>query len=106
MRQNEFMKMLSVAALMVPVFVSAGLTASPPRLIHQACNGILTLDGSYYELKPDAGSGLWCDASVAKELVGRVLKACTVGSRCHIEGAVRGHGAFYWFKISSVTGLK
>jgi hypothetical protein len=88
---------------MMPLFASAGLTASSPRSIHQACSGILTFEDGYYELKPDAGSGLWCDAYVAERLVGRVLKACAVRSRCHIEGSVRGHGVFYWFHISLVT---
>jgi len=106
MRQSEFMKTLSAAALMMPLFAGSGLTASPPRSIHQACSGVLTLEGGYYELTPDAGSGLWCDAYVAEKLVQRVLKACTVGSRCHIEGSVRGHGVFYWIHISSVTSPK
>jgi len=106
MRQGKFMKILLAAALVIPLFASSGLTASPPRSIHQACSGVLVLEGGYYELKPDAGSGLWCDASVAKELVGRVLKACAVGSRCHIEGSVRGHGVFYWLHISSVTSVE
>jgi hypothetical protein len=104
MRPNYFIKVLSTAALIVPLFAGPGVTASP-QSIHQNCNGILTRDEDGYQLRPDAGSGLWCDSYIAGELVQRVLKACAVGSRCHIKGSVRGHGVFYWLQISTVAAL-
>jgi hypothetical protein len=90
MRRNEFIRVISICALMMLPFVGSGLTASLPRAIHQACSGVLTLEDGYYELTPDAGSGLWCDANVAEEL----------------EGSIRGHGIFYWTRISSITRLE
>jgi hypothetical protein len=32
-----------------------------------------------------------------------VLRTCAVGSRCHIDGSVHGHGLFEWYRIRSVT---
>jgi hypothetical protein len=102
MRKRNYVRTLSAAVLMAPLLAGTGLAASAPRSIHQSCNGVLTLDGGFYELKPDPGSGTWCDSYVADGLAKRVLKACAVGDRCHIEGSVAGHGAFYWIHISSV----
>src|ERR1700722_5457711 len=89
------------------LLVSAGShakeTLDPNRV---TCDGVLVLHDSYYRLEPDAGSGPWCDSSITGELVQRVLKACAVGSRCHIDGSVIGHGEFSWFHIRSVAASK
>ena len=72
---------------------------------HVVCSGVLTINDGYYQLNPDVGSGPWCDSSITGKLVKRVLKACGVGRRCHIEGSVIGHGEFSWFRIRSVTNV-
>jgi hypothetical protein len=102
MKKDHFIKTLAAAAFLTPLLAGPGLTASAPKSIHQSCSGVLTLEAGFYELKPDAGAGTWCDSYVSDGLVQKVLKACTVGDRCHIEGSVVGHGAFYWTRISSV----
>ena len=72
---------------------------------YQSCSGILSVSEGEYKLKPDAGSGLWCDASISSgeygraNLVPKVLKVCAVGSRYRIKGTFEGHGVFYWNKI-------
>ena len=62
-------------------------------------------------LKPDAGlKSLWCDADIGATLKSaqakEVLKVCSVGERCQIEGAFTGHGVFYWVRISRVISLR
>lgn len=77
---------------------------------YQSCSGILTVSEGEYKLKPDAGSGLWCDAIISsgeyidgENLVPKVLKVCAVGSRCRIKGTFVGHGVFYWNRILGVS---
>ena len=97
---------LTAAALLA---LTSGANAGP-RDKYQACSGILIVseDGEY-QLKPGNGSGLWCDAIISSgeyiggaNLVPKVLKVCTVNSRCQIKGTYEGHGVFYWNKILEV----
>jgi hypothetical protein len=66
------------------------------------CSGILIQDEGTYQLKPDDGMLTWCDAEIEDKDKSRVLDACTVGERCEIKGVIRGHGNFFWVKITSV----
>jgi len=98
-----FLNALAALILIICLFPSGGAAAASS--IRQDCTGVLDQDGGDYKLRPDIGSGLWCDSGIAGKLVSRVLKACTLGSRCHIKGSVSGHGVFYWLKISLVEAL-
>ncbi len=68
-----------------------------------SCTGVLSLDDGAYQLQAEPGAAPWCDASIEGALIQRVLKSCTVGQRCHIEGAVVGHGAFSRLRIRTVA---
>src|SRR5262245_36106799 len=72
------------------------------QTLRQNCRGVLARDEDGYHLKPDSSSALWCDSYIPGNLLQKVLKICTVDSRCLIKGSVRGHGLFYWVRISSV----
>jgi len=96
---------LSTYFLSVLLVFTTTATPASAQTIRQDCRGVLTRDEDSYHLKPDPGSALWCDSYVAGDLLHKVLKVCTVNGRCHIKGSVRGHGVFYWVRISSVRGL-
>jgi hypothetical protein len=120
---NSKLKMFWKTLLSVAIFVGllcaahADPTARLPTASnslpigrYQSCIGILTVSEGEYKLKPDAGSGLWCDAIISSgeyiggaNLVPKVLKVCAVGSRCRIKGTFEGHGVFYWNKILEVA---
>ena len=85
------------------VFVAMAPVAA--QTIRQNCRGVLARDEGGYHLKPDSGSALWCNSYIAVELLQKVLKVCMVDSHCRIKGSVRGHGVFYWVRISSVRAL-
>jgi hypothetical protein len=86
-----------------------------PKNSRFVCKGILVQEEGVYQLKPDKGMLAWCDASIgdavgdigndfsASLLVNRVLNTCKPGDHCEIRGTIRGHGAFSWTAISSVT---
>src|SRR5262249_2431089 len=100
-------KLLSAAA---PGLVASFLTSHHANAKYQSCSGVITVSEGEYRLKPDAGSGLWCDAIISsgeyiggENLVPKVLKVCTVGSRCRIKGTYEGHGVFYWNNILGVS---
>jgi hypothetical protein len=100
----------AIPAVMLLLITSTSVATSTPKQ-RQACDGTLALDESGYLLRPDSDSkSLWCDSYIGSEknsaLAQRVLKACVLGSRCHIEGSFQGHGLFYWTQISSVYRLK
>jgi hypothetical protein len=85
-------------------------TKTDPRLVWPKnsqfnCSGILIQGEGTYQLKPDEGMLVWCDAEIEGKDKGRILDACTVGNRCEIKGVIRGHGAFLWVKITSVRPL-
>ena len=72
-------------------------------LEHQSCSGSLIRGDDGYQLDPEPGSEPWCSSPIPKELLQIVLRTCSAGSRCHIEGEIRGHGQFEWYRIRSVT---
>jgi hypothetical protein len=99
-----------ISGIMLLLIASTAVATSSPEQ-RQTCQGVLALDETGYLLRPDPGSkSLWCDAYIGFEkdaaLARRVLQACTLGSRCHIEGSFQGHGVFYWTRISSVYQIK
>lgn len=101
------MNKLMLTATTILALTSAA-QAAPSK--SQSCSGVLVQQDGEYQLKPDTGSGLWCDAIISTgeyiggaNLVRQVLKVCTVNSRCRIEGSYEGHGVFYWNKISKVS---
>jgi hypothetical protein len=87
------------------VFITSATTPASAQTVRQNCRGVLTRNEDGYHLKPHSGSALWCDSYIAGDLLQKVLKVCAVDSHCHIKGSVRGHGVFYWVRISSVRGL-
>jgi hypothetical protein len=96
------------AVIGLGLFGSTGTIAKMPTYL--TCRGVLVHEDGEYQLKPDTGSSLWCDADISDEFglkgsVSRVLDTCKLGGRCEIEGVVNGHGAFYWVKLSSVRSL-
>jgi hypothetical protein len=106
-KRKQPTRLLLTAAVLMAL---TGASHAGTKIKYQSCSGILTVseDGEY-QLKPDAGSGLWCDAIVSTgehiggpDLVPQVLKVCTVNSRCRIKGTYEGRGVFYWNKISEV----
>jgi len=72
-------------------------------LEHQSCSGSIIRGDEGYQLEPDAGSEPWCNSAIPQALLQKVLRTCAVGSRCHIDGSVHGHGLFEWYRIRSVT---
>jgi hypothetical protein len=98
-----------------------------PTVGWQSCTGTLSKDEdgelSLKEqdaegiiLKPESlikGVGqksLWCWAKISDfyyhddpYLAPQVLRVCTLGQRCHIEGSFMGHGEFFWNKITKVS---
>src|SRR5262249_53601800 len=92
------------------------LTAAPQAAdMYQSCDGVLARDAyGGYSLDSNTASGrmkdgsqsLWCDADLDNEsgnrALDRVLKVCTLGDRCHIEGTFRGHGTFVWVRVTKV----
>ncbi|MGO9358436.1 MAG: hypothetical protein ACLP1D_12300 [Xanthobacteraceae bacterium] len=68
-----------------------------------SCAGSVIHGNEGYQLEADAGSAPWCDSAIPPKLLPRVLRTCAVGNRCHIEGSVRGHGLFEWYRIRSIT---
>ena len=72
-------------------------------LEHLSCSGSIIQGNDGYQLEPDAGAEPWCSSGLPQRLLQKVLRTCAVGSRCHIEGSVRGHGLFEWYRIRSVT---
>jgi hypothetical protein len=100
------LKNLLATVLLVLGFVGAAQSASGQR---QVCNGVLARDenGLFLERDPESKS-LWCDAYLEKNssLESRVLKTCSVGDRCHIDGKFEGQGVFYWNQIRSVSQSK
>ena len=72
-------------------------------LAHQSCSGPIIHGDDGYQLDPEPGSEPWCSSIIPQELLQKVLRTCVVGSRCHIEGEIRGHGEFEWYRIRSVT---
>ena len=102
------------ALVMATPAVLPSMPVHAQTAIRQVCSGVLTKVESGYLLKPDAGSSLWCDATFGDEnnygdadaSVWHVLQVCELGSRCHIEGSVIGHGVFYWKHVSSVSRLE
>jgi hypothetical protein len=102
---------LILAALILPALIDSASAADTDRVRgrYQSCSGTLIVSEGEYQLKPDAGSGLWCDAIISTgeyiggaNLVPKVLKVCAVGNRCRIKGTYEGHGVFYWNKILEV----
>ena len=95
-------------SIRIPVLValSFGLAThanAASELDHMSCTGSLVQGDDGYHLDPEAGSAPWCPATIPKEFLKRILKTCAVGGRCHIEGAVSGHGMFEWSSVRSVT---
>jgi hypothetical protein len=74
----------------------------------QSCTCVLKHNDYGYLLQADPNSkSMWCDSYIGETddsaLAKRVLKTCSVGSRCHIEGSFVGHGVFYWTRITKVN---
>jgi hypothetical protein len=111
MATNILSKFL-IAAVLVSAATSPSLARKgDPTIGRQSCIGILTRDEGGLLLKPGASpKSLWCDAYIndnevpgIPSLARQVLRGCSVGERCHIEGSFEGHGGFYWNQITKVT---
>ena len=85
------------------VLNSGAFAVAEGDLEHQSCSGSIIRGNEGYQLDPDSGSEPWCSSAIPQALLQQVLRACAVGTRCHIEGSVRGHGLFEWYRIRSVT---
>lgn len=91
------------------VLVNICPVAQASTIEHQKCTGILRINESdNYALNPNkkSGNGNWCDSEIPKKLVKKVLKSCRVGMNCQIEGTIRGHGTFSWYKINSANSVE
>jgi hypothetical protein len=108
---------LTVALIALPLTNHSAATANKaenktdrrfawPKNSQFNCRGILVQDEGTFQLKRDEDMLTWCDADIDEKDKGRVLDTCTVGDRCEIKGVIRGHGAFAWFKVTSVRSLE
>jgi hypothetical protein len=105
--RRMIMKRTLLAAFTILAIAVPGTGETKSIMPHaQTCSGVLVeSEPGYYNLNPDIGSGLWCDADIAEDLSSKVLKVCPVGVRCRIKGTVHGRGAFSWIKITSIQNL-
>lgn len=83
-------------------------TASRGHSFRQDCRGYLVHEDALgWHLAKDAHGTTfdgvtWCDAAFEGALEEVVLAHCGLGTSCHVNGLVQGHGVFNWVRIDKV----
>lgn len=78
----------------------------------QMCEGVIAYDedGDLQLMDISPNESLWCAATIGDgeddPVRQEVLSACSVGSRCAIDGVFGGRGVFYWLKVHSVARVR
>jgi hypothetical protein len=97
--------------LAVAGFASAAVQAAELPTFHMTCEGILASKNGFYSLD-DARGPSRDDDDVCRSAtvergrnISRVLKTCSVGGPCRIEGVVKNltHGVFIFVRVDSAS---